>query len=182
MQSGNFVGVVAPHEYDAIQAAAQLKVIWDNTPSLPGSGNLNSHSAQPGQPSSDGARRQHRQRRSAGSRSAAKTVSATFFSAYNVHGPIGPNCSVADVTPTTATVLCYTQPPYYRRRPRGAGDRPGRRTRCESSSSRPRVPTATAAGRRSVSAAIMSNLVGKPVRVQLMRWDETAGTSWARRR
>ena len=30
VQKGNFVGVVAPHEWDAIQAAAQLKVTWDN--------------------------------------------------------------------------------------------------------------------------------------------------------
>ena len=30
VQKGNFVGVVAPHECDAIQAAAQLKVKWDD--------------------------------------------------------------------------------------------------------------------------------------------------------
>ena len=30
VQKGNFVGVVAPHEWDAIQAAAQLKVKWDD--------------------------------------------------------------------------------------------------------------------------------------------------------
>ena len=40
VQKGNFVGVVAPKEYDAIQAAEQLKVTWDNTPMLPGDGNL----------------------------------------------------------------------------------------------------------------------------------------------
>ena len=38
---GNFLGVVAPTEYDAIQAAAQLKVTWaDHAGDLPGSGNL----------------------------------------------------------------------------------------------------------------------------------------------
>src|SRR5439155_20950075 len=38
---GNFVGVVAPTEWGAIQAAAQLKVTWKEpaTP-LPGTGNL----------------------------------------------------------------------------------------------------------------------------------------------
>ena len=37
---GNFLGVVAPTEYAAIQAAAQLKVKWADPPVLPGVGNL----------------------------------------------------------------------------------------------------------------------------------------------
>src|SRR5262249_60735936 len=36
----NFLGVVAPTEYQAIQAAAQLKVKFDTPPVLPGVGNL----------------------------------------------------------------------------------------------------------------------------------------------
>ena len=36
----NFLGVVAPTEYAAIQAAAQLKVKWAEPPVLPGVGNL----------------------------------------------------------------------------------------------------------------------------------------------
>ena len=35
VRKGDFVGVVAPHEYDAIQAAAQLKVTWQETPDAP---------------------------------------------------------------------------------------------------------------------------------------------------
>ena len=42
VRKGDFVGVVAPREYDAIQAAAQLKVTWQETPTLPGAGNLSS--------------------------------------------------------------------------------------------------------------------------------------------
>ena len=38
--SANFLGVVAPTEYAAIQAAAQLKVKWADPPVLPGVGNL----------------------------------------------------------------------------------------------------------------------------------------------
>ena len=37
---GNVLGVVAPKEYDAIQAAAQLKVQWSDPPAISGSGNL----------------------------------------------------------------------------------------------------------------------------------------------
>src|SRR5207253_4928221 len=39
VRKGDFLGVVAPHEYDAIQAAAQLKVKWADPPAvLPGGG------------------------------------------------------------------------------------------------------------------------------------------------
>src|SRR5262245_976309 len=37
---GNFIGVVAPTEYAAIQAAAQLRVTWQEADTLPGTGNL----------------------------------------------------------------------------------------------------------------------------------------------
>src|SRR5919202_5995989 len=37
---GNFLGVVAPKEYHAFQAAAQLKVKWADTPKISSSGNL----------------------------------------------------------------------------------------------------------------------------------------------
>ena len=40
IQFGNFLGVVAPTEYAAIQAAAQLKVTFAEPPVLPGVGNL----------------------------------------------------------------------------------------------------------------------------------------------
>ena len=40
VQIGNWIAVVAPKEYDAIQAAAQLKVTWKSDPKLPGSGNF----------------------------------------------------------------------------------------------------------------------------------------------
>src|SRR5205823_4868430 len=35
VQIGNFVAVVAPKEYDAIQAAAQLKVTWQTQQGFP---------------------------------------------------------------------------------------------------------------------------------------------------
>ena len=40
VQVDNFLGVVAPQEYDAIQAAAQLKVTWQTIPTIPGVGDL----------------------------------------------------------------------------------------------------------------------------------------------
>src|SRR5262249_2798279 len=40
VRKGDFVAVVAPKEYDAIQAAAQLKVKYQDNPILPGNGNI----------------------------------------------------------------------------------------------------------------------------------------------
>ena len=40
VRRGNFVGVIASQEYDAIRAAAQLKVEWADPPPLPSAGNL----------------------------------------------------------------------------------------------------------------------------------------------
>ena len=40
VRRNDFLGVVAPREYDAIQAAAQLKVTYGDPPAISGSGNL----------------------------------------------------------------------------------------------------------------------------------------------
>src|SRR4051794_39265614 len=40
VRRGDFIGVVAPREFDAIQAAAALKVSWGEPPTLSGVGNL----------------------------------------------------------------------------------------------------------------------------------------------
>ena len=40
LRKGDFVGVVAENEWDAVRAARQLKVTWDTTPSLSGSDGL----------------------------------------------------------------------------------------------------------------------------------------------
>ena len=42
-RKGDFIGVVAANEQDAIQAAAQLKVRWSESKTMPGSGNLWKH-------------------------------------------------------------------------------------------------------------------------------------------
>jgi nicotinate dehydrogenase subunit B len=48
----------------------------------------------------------------AGLAGAAKTMSATYRVSYQTHGPIGPNCAIADVRSGAATVLCSTQDIY----------------------------------------------------------------------
>ena len=180
VQVGNFVGVVAPEEYDAIQAAAELKVVWNTNSILPGTGNLWDH---------------YRTEDAAGNvpaaintnvgnfasaiQGAAHTVSTTFKYHYQGHTPIGPACAVADVTPTGATIWSNTQNveglvtdvtaalgPNY----------PPQSVRVlfyEGSSSYGNGGVAFDAGE---GAAVMSQAVGKPVRLQFMRWDEHGWT------
>ena len=154
---------------------AQLKVKWDDTPTLPGNGNLDGALAR--------SRRTCRRRPSPSTpatsapalASAAKIVSASYFTAYQSHGALGPNCSVADVSAARrATVLCIAQGPYCRP---AAGDRAAR-SGCRPTSVRVEVfPGSGTYGHStyddvSISAALLSQAVGKPVRVQFMRWDE----------
>src|SRR6185312_6009161 len=92
----NFLGVVADREYDAIQAAAQLKVKWADLPTLPTSAN------QYGQMRKLVTAGQVRAALLSGAgnfdtafANSAKTVSQTYQYAYNGHLPIGPSCAVA---------------------------------------------------------------------------------------
>jgi nicotinate dehydrogenase subunit B len=173
VQKGNFVGVVAPLEYDAIQAAAQLKVKWDDTPMLPGDGGLEEALRNPANLLKS-TLSVNTGDVGAGLAGAAKTVSASYFTSYQSHAPLGPNCAVADVTPNGALILSFTQAPYLLTRASvsAALGLPATAVRVEV------YPASGIYGHAgyddaSISAALMSQAVGKPVRVQFMRWDET---------
>ena len=100
---------------------------------------------------------------------------ATYLHPYQMHGSIGSSCAVADVR--------AERPPSGRRRSRpirlrsGVGDaaRPAARNACASSSrAAPAATGSTAPTRSSYDAALLSQAVGRPVRVQLSRKDEMA--------
>ncbi len=178
IQKNNFIGVVAPREYDAIQAAAQLKVTWAPMPEIPGVGGLWG---------------QMRGEESAGKTTlvpysslgnvdsaiagAAKTVSQTYSMGYNGHLPIGPSCAVAEVTSSGARIFSNTQDAYNSRG--GIQDAlslaglslPANKIRIsyvEGSSVYGTAPYDDCAQ----CAAVLSYLAGAPVRLQFMRWDE----------
>jgi CO/xanthine dehydrogenase Mo-binding subunit len=175
VRKGNFIGVVAAHEYDAIQASAQLKVQWADPPAaLPGSGNEFQ-----GMRALDSAGKSAQSYRTlignvdSALASAAHVVGGTYAWPTNIHTPIGPQCAIVDVTPAGTRVFSGTQGAYQTRRQvaavLGVPD------------NRVRVTTASMGGcfgdgvqyyDVAVAAALMSQAVGAPVRVQLMRWDE----------
>ena len=175
VRSGDFLGVVAPREYDAIQAAAQLKVTWKDNPILPSSGDLWSRMRAQDAAGKAPARLTLDQGNvDTALASAAKVVKATYMYHYNGHMPIGPCCAIADVKPDHATIFSSTQSidglvPVIQQLLGFSDPNQVRAFWYEGASSfgpgNRYVDTAKA-------AALMSKIVGAPVRVQLMRWDE----------
>jgi CO/xanthine dehydrogenase Mo-binding subunit len=177
----DFVGVVAPTEYAAIQGASQLKVTWAENPVLPGVGNL---------------WKQMRDQDAAGKTPARALVSTGNFQAaynaapltleqsykfhYNGSMPIGPCCAVADVTSNGVRVFSSTQGVYGTRtavsnvlqQVMGTSAPPASRIRITYYEGASNYGPASPYDDATEAASIMSALVGKPVRVQFMRWDE----------
>jgi CO/xanthine dehydrogenase Mo-binding subunit len=176
----NFVGVVAPEEYAAIQAAAQLKVKFADPPKLPSSGNLfrqmREHDEQ--------GLAQHNLATNTGNfdsafSSAPVKVSQTYSYHYNGAMAMGPECCVAVATPQGARVFSNTQNIWATRQTvnnalsevMGTDAPPFEKIRVTyyegGSVYGGASPYEDVAG----AAAVMSALSGKPVRLQFMRWD-----------
>jgi CO/xanthine dehydrogenase Mo-binding subunit len=168
VRKGNFVGVVAPSEYAAIQAAAQLKVKWSESDTLPASGNLYGFMRKG--PSIDGIILNDGNV-DAALKSAAKVLTATYEFPFQMHGPIGPVCAIADIRKDGGTIFVQGQDGWGARN--GVATVTGlpvnsiRVVYFEGASTFNSGPTASIPP----DAALMSQLVGKPVRVQWMRWD-----------
>src|SRR5262245_44566171 len=93
VQVGDFVGVVAEREENAIKAAAQLKVSWKPVPTLPDLEQfekaLRANPAAPRVLIDKGDV-------DAAIASAAKPMQRMYSWPYQMHGSIGPSCAVAD--------------------------------------------------------------------------------------
>jgi nicotinate dehydrogenase subunit B len=109
VQRGNFIGVVAEREEQAIQAAKQLKVEWQETPVYPRMQDL--FAALRSQPTEDSILVEQGDFEKAFAE-AAHQVHATYYQPYHAHASIGPSCAVAEVKGDKATVWASTQGPY----------------------------------------------------------------------
>jgi len=177
VQINNFLAVVAPREYDAIQAAAQLKVVWKDDPKFGdgGSGNYWKWLRQAGDSNTVNPARWTEDTGGVpqAMASAAKTVSATYKYQYNNFVPIGPHAAIADVQSDHATL--YVQGQSINTIPGniagmlGFAD-PGkvRVIWFEGSGSY----GGGQQGEAAEQAAMISQKIGKPVRLQWMRWDQ----------
>jgi nicotinate dehydrogenase subunit B len=167
---GDFVAVVAEREEQAVAAAQALKVTWKDTPNLPDQAGLfdaivkaKVDNTRVIQNSGDV------EHAIAG---AAKVMQSTYNYPYQAHASIGPSCAVADVHDGVCEVWSGTQGVYQLR----AAVATALNVKPETV----RVNYVEASGCYglngaddvSLGAALISQAVGKPVRLQFMRADE----------
>ncbi len=171
VQIGDFVGVVTEREENAVKAAAQLKVAWKPVPTLPDLKDVETAlRANPSTPrilidkgDVDDA-----------IANTQKPIKRTYIWPYQMHGSIGPSCSVADVQNGIVRVWSGTQNPHILRT-----DLALLLTLPESQIDVIRMEAAGCYGRNcaddvSADAVLLSRAVGRPVRVQLTREQEHA--------
>jgi len=113
---GNLVGIVAPTEWEAIQAARQVATAtkWSEWRGLPGTANLFRYFRQDADWKSAAVSRSQTSKGSVPSTLAAapKKHSATYEMPYMKHAPIGPTMALADVrSDGTVTVHTHNQNP-----------------------------------------------------------------------
>jgi CO/xanthine dehydrogenase Mo-binding subunit len=169
IKKGEFVGVVAEREWDAVRAARALKVTWAKTPAL--TGNVKLYDAMRAAKTADTVVTDVGDAARAFS-SCAHVASATYRGPYQGHLPFWPNCALADVGPDGAFVRSSTQDVYSSRAQlANVLGLPVEKVRVqyyESSGTFGRSCYEDA----SQAAALLSQAIGRPVRVQFMRWDE----------
>jgi nicotinate dehydrogenase subunit B len=166
---GDFVGIVAEREENAIKAAVQLRLKWKSVPTLPDLKDVErALRANPSQPRrlidkgdvDDALSR------------AAKQIARTYLWPYQMHASIGPSCAVADFSDSCVRVWSGTQNPHILR-----GDLALLLKVPESEIEVIRMEAAGCYGRNcaddvSADAVLLSRAVGRPVRVQLTREQE----------
>ena len=171
VRKGTFVGIVAEREEQAVRAAKALNVKWNATPVLPDAAELYTTFKSLAKPervvgeAGDA---------NAALRSAARPVRATYRWPFQLHASIGPSCAVADVRGDNATVYSATQGAHQLVAPIAALlGMPAEKVRViftEGSGCYGHNGADDVAG----DAALLSQAVGKPVRVQWSREDEHA--------
>jgi CO/xanthine dehydrogenase Mo-binding subunit len=179
----NFIGVVAEKPWQAIQMASALKAEWTKGAGLEPQPAFYDSLRQP-KPSRDvmTVNSNDVDEKVSKASKVGTVIRATYRHAYQMHGAIGTSCAVADVRNGKATIWSATQSVY-----------PTRNTTAMLLGMKPEdvhVVFTMGAGcyglngadTVSYDAALMSQAVGRPVRVQLSRKDEMAwenyGTSY----
>jgi CO/xanthine dehydrogenase Mo-binding subunit len=170
VRRNDFLGIVAPREEDAIRAATLVRAEWSPLEPLPEMRDL--YDGLPQRPVVSDATTYNVGDLAAGFARGAHRLSARYEFPFQDHAMIGPSCAVADVTPARALIWSGSQWP--------AGDRSDIAAMLgvplenvhliwhEASGSYGRLGCDDAAA----DAAIMSQILRRPVRVQWMRHDE----------
>ena len=168
----NFVGVVAEKPWQALQAANKLKVTWTPGTGLPLQRDFHEYLRNQ-KPTRDTflVNSKDVEEKLA---SAARVVKATYVYPYQMHGSVGSSCAVGDVKDGKATIWSATQAVY-----------PLKNSMAMVLGLEPenvRIIFRMGSGCYGINgadtvsydAALLSQAIGKPVRVQLTRKDEMA--------
>jgi nicotinate dehydrogenase subunit B len=169
VRKNNFLGVVAENEWDAIKAAQTLPVKWSDWTGLPTTEQVydtirNTKSTDKVVASKGDV--------TTALAAASKRVTATYQTPFETHGALGPSVAIGDVRNGEATIYTGSSGPHSTQTAvaqllnlpvdkvhviwhEAAGDY-----------------GTNGADPAAADAALMSQAVGKPVRVQWMRWDE----------
>jgi nicotinate dehydrogenase subunit B len=168
----NFIGVVAEKPWQAMQAASRLNVRWSPGPPLPSKSDL--HGRLRTQTPTRDTRLVDAGDVDSAFGSAVTAAKATYTYPYQMHGSVGTACAVADVQGTKATIWAASQAVY-----------PLRSSTAQMLGLQPENVHVifrhgpgcygiNGADTVAYDAALMSQAVGRPVRVQLGRRDEMA--------
>jgi nicotinate dehydrogenase subunit B len=165
---GGFVAVVATREWDAVSAAATLKVEWSGAPNLPSDVEIGQTLR-----TSPGTERTVLETPNFSVPPGARELRATYVRPFQSHGSIGPSCGVADVRPNQITIWSGTEGTNFLRRSIAALLR-----RPDTEIVVKYIEASGAYGHNgaddaAAAAAVVSAEIGKPVRMQWMRVDET---------
>ena len=168
----NFVGVVAEKPWQAVQAAQKLAVTWTPGAPLPKHADLYEF-VRNNKPTRDTLVVNSKDVEQTLAQ-AATTVKATYHYPYQMHGSLGASCAVADVQGERATIYSPTQAVWQQRsssamvlglKPENVRVIFRRGSGCYGCNGADAV---------TFDAALLSQAVGKPVKVQYSRKDEMA--------
>ncbi len=172
----NFVGVVAEKPWQALQAADKLKVMWSAGGGLTNPVDFYAQLRNQ-KPTRDILLVDSKDLEQKLGQAAA-VVKATYLHPYQAHGSMGSSCAVADVQGDKATIWSPTQGVWYQRstaamvlglKPENVRVIFRRGSGCYG---------LNAADTVTYDAALLSQAVGKPVRVQLTRKDELTSENY----
>ncbi len=169
-----FIAVVAPREWDAVRAAEMLKVTWAPpcTP-FPTMETLHDHIRKA--KSIGGETPINKGDVEAALKGAHRVIEAEYEWPLQSHASMGPACAIADIKSDSGMLFTGSQKPHYGRN--GCSKLTG--VPLEKMHAKwipgPGSYGRNDAGDASHDAALISKLVGRPVRLQYMRHD---GTAW----
>jgi nicotinate dehydrogenase subunit B len=171
VREGNFLGVVASNEWDAIRGATALKTSWSKSETLPEQAKLWEH-VRATKVVQDQVTGNTGDTAAAMAKEGAKLVKATYDFTIHTHGSIGPSCAIAEFKDGALTSWSASQATHnLRKQLAQMFALPVEKVRCiylEGAGCYGRNGHEDAAA----DAALLAKAVGKPVRVQWSRADE----------